>query len=78
VLLALAPHLVRTDRLAPGATGALHDLLPELRRGGVAAVSPSGVLGDPTGASAGEGWALLQGWTDALVESFDHWDRRSA
>jgi creatinine amidohydrolase/Fe(II)-dependent formamide hydrolase-like protein len=31
----------------------------ELRRGGVAAVSANGVLGDPAGANAEEGWRLL-------------------
>lgn len=34
---------------------------------GVAAHSTSGVLGDPTGASADEGARILQGWIDDLV-----------
>ena len=33
--------------------------MPRLRAGGVAAVCPNGVLGDPTGASAEEGDRLL-------------------
>jgi creatinine amidohydrolase len=35
------------------------DLLPRSRAEGVRAVSPNGVLGDPAGASAGEGRAPL-------------------
>jgi creatinine amidohydrolase len=35
-------------------------LLPLLESGGVHSVSPSGVLGDPAGASAAEGRALLR------------------
>ena len=42
-----------------GNTAPLAELLPALRAGGVRAVSPTGVLGDPTGASAAEGAALL-------------------
>ncbi|MTA78678.1 MAG: mycofactocin biosynthesis peptidyl-dipeptidase MftE, partial [Actinobacteria bacterium] len=33
--------------------------LPAMRTGGVRAVSPNGVLGDPTGASADEGAELF-------------------
>lgn len=59
LLLALAPALVRRDRAAPGNTRPLADLMPELRAGGVRAVSANGVLGDPSGASADEGEELL-------------------
>jgi creatinine amidohydrolase len=62
LLLALAPAAVGADRPA-GDRRPLADLLPELRASGVAAVAPNGVLGDPAGASAAEGEALL----DALV-----------
>lgn len=64
VLLALAPGLVGPDRPV-GPVPALDDL----RRGGVAALSPTGVLGDPTGASAAEGAALLEGWVAALLDA---------
>ncbi len=40
-------------------TAPLAELLPRLRSEGVRAVSPNGVLGDPAGASAEEGQALL-------------------
>lgn len=55
LLLHLWPQAVRTDRLAAGNTEPLAELMPRLRRGGVAAVSPSGVLGDPTTATAADG-----------------------
>ena len=55
----LRPWLVRSEHAAPGDTRSVQELMPELRRGGVLAVSPNGVLGDPSGASAPEGAALL-------------------
>jgi mycofactocin precursor peptide peptidase len=67
LLLALHPEAVRIDAARPGDTRPLAQLLPALRDGGVVAVSPSGVLGDPTGASAQEGQALLADLTDQLV-----------
>ena len=58
LMLALAPHLVRTGAAAAGATAPLRELIDGMRAGGVAAVSPNGVLGDPAGASAEEGAEL--------------------
>src|SRR3712207_7634740 len=43
------------------------DLLPRLRAEGVRAVSPTGVLGDPAGASAQEGAELLTGMAGRLA-----------
>ncbi|WP_378145960.1 mycofactocin biosynthesis peptidyl-dipeptidase MftE [Cnuibacter sp. UC19_7] len=60
LMLHLHPAAVRLDLLEPGATGDLASLLPALRSGGVAAVSPNGVLGDPRGASAEEGAELFE------------------
>ena len=51
LLLALVPELVRGERAAPGETAPLATLMPELRAGGVIAVSRTGVLGDPTAAA---------------------------
>ena len=59
-MLAIAPDSVRVDRMAPGDTRSADDLLPRLRAGGVRSVSPYGVLGDPTGATADEGRALIR------------------
>ena len=59
LLLHLWPELVRLELAAPGATEPLADLMERLVAEGVAAVSPNGVLGDPTGASAEEGRRLM-------------------
>jgi creatinine amidohydrolase len=59
LLLAVRPDLVELSRAEAGATAPLAELWPSLRSGGVAAVSPNGVLGDPAGASAEEGEELL-------------------
>ena len=55
VQLALDAGRVGAGSAAAGNTATLTDLLPALRAGGVRAVSPNGVLGDPAGASAAEG-----------------------
>ena len=65
LMLAIAPDPVRLDRAEPGATSPIDELLPVLRAGGVLAVSPNGELGDPTGANAEEGHALLQSMISA-------------
>jgi len=59
LMLAIAPELVHLARAEAGATEPLSELMPRLLVEGVASVSPNGVLGDPTGASAGEGRRLL-------------------
>ncbi|HJQ48613.1 MAG TPA: mycofactocin biosynthesis peptidyl-dipeptidase MftE [Amycolatopsis sp.] len=71
VMLALRPEAVRLDRLEPGATEPLPELIDGLRCGGVRTVSPNGVLGDPTGASAHEGERTLAEWTKALLDAAD-------
>ena len=59
LMLYLDPSAVRLDLATVGATEPLLELLPLMRTGGVRAVSPNGVLGDPTGASADEGAELF-------------------
>jgi len=78
VLLAVAPDVVRRDRAEPGVTTPLPELLDDLRAGGLAAVTPNGVLGDPTGASAEEGEQLLDGWASDLCAAIDAALTRSA
>lgn len=75
LMLAIAPELVRTDRAAPGRTEPLADLVDALRANGVRAVSPNGVLGDPTGASGVHGRALLTRLVVDLVAAVDEWWR---
>ncbi|MEV0358606.1 mycofactocin biosynthesis peptidyl-dipeptidase MftE [Nocardia sp. NPDC050697] len=71
--LALDPARVRLDRAEPGETRALRELLPALRSGGVRAVSANGVLGDPAGATAAEGTALLDRIVTDLIEHAGRW-----
>jgi creatinine amidohydrolase len=73
LLLALAPDAVRLGAVEAGNTRPLAELMPELRAGGVAAVVPNGVLGDPAGASAAEGEALLAALADDLVSAVVAW-----
>jgi mycofactocin precursor peptide peptidase len=73
ILLALDPTAVRQDAVEPGATAPLAELLPALRAGGVAAVSPNGVLGDPTGANAPDGERVLAEMADALRTRLARW-----
>lgn len=56
-----------------GVTTALAELLPQLERDGVRAVSANGVLGDASGASAEEGRALLDSALDDLVAFVESW-----
>jgi mycofactocin precursor peptide peptidase len=59
LMLAIEPDAVRIELAAAGRTEPLAQLLPRLRAEGVRPVSSNGVLGDPGGASAAEGRALL-------------------
>lgn len=59
LMLYLRPDDVRLERAVAGNTQPLDEILPAMMAGGVAAVSANGVLGDPTGASADEGAAVL-------------------
>lgn len=70
IMLALAPASVRRDRLEPGATESLGELLPRMRLGGVAAVSPNGVLGDPRGADAETGCRMVERVVDRITEQW--------
>ena len=73
LLLHLSPGLVRTDEVRAGNTEPLADLMPALRRGGVAAVSSSGVLGDPTTATAQAGADLFAAMVDDCVGRLRRW-----
>jgi mycofactocin precursor peptide peptidase len=73
IMLALRPEAVRLERAQPGNTAPLQELWPALRRGGVAAVSANGVLGDPAGASADEGRRLLTAAVEDLRLTLQRW-----
>lgn len=59
LMLHIAPTSVDLGRAVVGNTEPLRAILPAMGLNGVKAVSASGILGDPTGASAAEGSALL-------------------
>jgi mycofactocin system creatininase family protein len=71
--LALDEVTVRTALVAPGNTKPLAELIGTLREKGVRAVTPNGVLGDPTGASAAEGRALLDSAVEDLCRMLATW-----
>ncbi len=73
VLLHLSPTDVRTDRCRPGNRAPLAHLIASMRRGGVAAVSEVGVLGDPTTASAAEGERIFAEMVDGCVRAIRNW-----
>ena len=73
LLLAISPAQVHPDRAEAGNLRDLDELLGALRAGGVAAVSPNGVLGDPTGATADEGVELLDALGADLVAAVAAW-----
>jgi mycofactocin precursor peptide peptidase len=67
------PGAVREALAAAGETAPISELLPRLRAEGVRAVSPDGVLGDPTGASAAEGAELLAALADRMTAAVAGW-----
>jgi mycofactocin precursor peptide peptidase len=73
MLLSLDPDRVQMQHAAPGDTRPIEQIWPLLRSGGVRAVTASGVLGDPTGATAEQGDALLGELTEALIRDVDAW-----
>jgi creatinine amidohydrolase len=64
---------VRLDVAEPGDLRPLASVMGELRRAGVAAVSPNGVLGNPTGANAEEGERLLDSLAAGLIAAVTSW-----
>jgi mycofactocin precursor peptide peptidase len=73
VLLHISPADVLTDRWRAGNGAPLPELLPSMRRGGVAAVSSVGVLGDPTTATASEGERIFAEMVDGCVRRIARW-----
>lgn len=73
ILLALDPAVVRLDAMEVGNTAPLVELLPILTRGGVAAASSNGVLGDPRGSTSAEGEFLLGLMVGELRDRLARW-----
>jgi creatinine amidohydrolase len=66
LMLAIAPADVEIAAAAPGDTRPIAEIYPLLRERGVRELSPNGVLGDPSGASAEEGERMLETLTAGL------------
>ena len=75
IQLALDPGRVRMALAEPGNPAPVAELMPLLRAAGVRAASRNGVLGDPAGASATEGAALLEALTADLLSTVAGWRR---
>ncbi|WIX77146.1 mycofactocin biosynthesis peptidyl-dipeptidase MftE [Amycolatopsis carbonis] len=71
--LVLRPAAVHMERAVVGDRRPLREVLPLLRSGGVRAVTDTGVLGDPTGATAAEGHTLLASLTAQLLAHVSAW-----
>jgi len=68
LMLAIDSAAVRMELSEAGCTASLKEILPRLRAEGVRPVSSNGVLGDPHGASAAEGEALLSAMSAELAD----------
>ena len=73
MLLHLSPEVVRTDRLEPGSTARWREIGDTVVAHGLAAVTPNGVLGDPAGATAAEGAALVEQLVTQLTDEVRGW-----
>ena len=71
ILLALDPTCVRIDAMEPGVDAPIGELLETLQNEGVGAVSPNGILGDPTSASAAHGNELFLTLVADLARTID-------
>lgn len=74
VLLHLSPDDVRTEDWCSGNSEPLVNLLPQMRRGGVAAVSEVGVLGDPTTATAADGARIFDRMVQECRQRVERWN----
>lgn len=73
VLLHISPADVHSDHFERGNTAPLRELMPALRRGGVAAVSEVGVLGDPTTATDADGGRLFDEMVRQCADRIERW-----
>jgi len=69
LMLAIDPGLVRLELAQAGPNASID----ELRANGVRATSPSGVLGDPDGASGGEGERFIRDFVEDLIHDIERW-----
>ena len=74
VLLHISPEVVRTADWVAGNEAPLSDLMPRMRAGGVAAVSPVGVLGNPTTATVRDGSRIFAEMVDDCASRITAWN----
>jgi creatinine amidohydrolase len=72
-LLHISPTDVWVDERLPGNSAPLAQLMPQMRQGGVAAVSELGVLGDPTTATADEGERIFTEMVEECLRRITSW-----
>lgn len=72
LMLHLRPSSVCLDRAEPGNTRPLAEIMPSLMAGDLAAISPNGVLGDPTGARADDGARILAVMVADTINRLEH------
>lgn len=72
LMLFLDPEVVDMKKAVTGNTAPLVDLMPQMRTGGVAAVSPEGVLGNPLSADAALGERYLHEMVNGVVRRIHH------
>lgn len=70
-MLSLRPDLVRMDRAVAGYTGSMRDIMPRLRQAGLRDLTPTGTLGDPSGAHAGRGAEYLAAQVDSFRRALE-------
>ncbi len=73
VLLHISPDDVSIDQRVPGNRAPLGQLMPAMRKGGIAAVSDVGILGDPTTATATEGARIFAEMVDGCLRRVVRW-----
>ncbi len=73
LMMAIVPDEVRSHELVRGRTEPIDELWGALRAGGVRSVSPNGVLGDPTLATAAEGRLLFDALVAELSGALEAW-----
>ena len=74
MLLSFAPMAVDASAVVVGGSAPLPEIIDDLRRGGVAAISPTGVLGDPTTANAVDGAQIMAQLVQELVDASARWE----
>lgn len=75
LMMAIAPERVLLARAQAGNVAPLAELMPAMRAGGVRAVSPNGVLGDPAQASPDHGRKQLDAEHERMTRMVREWLR---